>query len=63
MDIVLTKTTNIIAINVTSTASALIIHKFILTTILLLIATIICYQYAKQKMHCCINRIKWKITN
>ena len=51
MDIVLTKTTKTIAINVASTASALIIHKFILTAILLLIATIICYQYAKQKMH------------
>ena len=59
MDIVSTKKTNTIATNVTSTASinchskkvsgCYVLHTVLLAIILLLIITIICYLYAKQK--------------
>ena len=59
MDIVSTKKTNAIATNVTSTASinchskkvsgCYVLHTVLLAIILLLIITIICYLYAKQK--------------
>ena len=59
MDIASTKNTNTIATNVTSTASinshskkvryCYIFHTVLLAIILLLIITIICYHYAKQK--------------
>ena len=59
MDIVSTKNTNAIAINVTSTTSinchskkvrdCYILHAVLLVIILLLIITIICYHYGKQK--------------
>ena len=59
MDIVSTKNTNTIATNVTSTASinwhskevrdCYILHTVLLAIILILIITIICYHYAKQK--------------
>ena len=59
MDNVPTKKTNAIATNVTSTASinyhckkirdCYILHTVLFAIILLLIITIICYPYAKQK--------------
>ena len=59
MDIVSTKKTNTIATNVTSTDSinchskkvsgCYVLHTVLLAIILLLIITIICYLYAKQK--------------
>ena len=67
MDNVSTKKTNTIATNVTSTTSinwrskkvrdCYILHRVLLAIILILITTIICYHYAKQK------GIKWKIMN
>ena len=59
MDFASTKKTNTIATNVTSTASinchskkvsgCYVLHTVLLAIILLLIITIICYLYAKQK--------------
>ena len=59
LDIVSTKSTNTIATNVTSTASinfhskivkdSYILYPVLLTIILLLIITVICYHHPKQK--------------
>ena len=60
MDVVSTKITNTIATNVTKNChikkvrDCYILHAVLLVIILLLIFTIFCYQYAKQK---CINAL------
>ena len=66
MDIASTKKTNTVATNVTSTASINCHSKkvrdcYILHTVLLVIITIICYNFAKKICNNALTILKWKI--